>query len=75
MTGRRDGLPAAFVGFPPVEGLYAELWLCGISHPAVRTWFGIPGVLALCSAVACRQVWTETAGLGWSGQVSERLCR
>ena len=63
MTGRRDWLPAAIVGFLLVDGLYAaELWLWGVTYPVVWAWFGIFGGLALAYAVVCRQVWKTTAG-------------
>jgi hypothetical protein len=63
-TGRRDWLPAAFLGFLLVDGLYVvQFWLWGSSHPGVWVGFGVFGVLALAYAFACRQAWRSTAVL------------
>ncbi len=64
MTGRRDWLPAAFVGFVLVDGLYAaQFWMWGSTHLAVWIGFGVFGVLALLYAAVARHVFRETAGL------------
>ena len=64
MTGRRDWLPAGFVGFLLVDGLYvAQFWLWGGSYPSVWAWFALFGVLALVYAAICRNVWRATSGL------------
>lgn len=62
-TGRRDWLPAAFVGFLLVDGLYAaQFWMWGGTHLAVWIGFGVFGLLAFLYAAAARQVWRTTAG-------------
>ena len=64
MTGRRDWLPTAFVGFVLVDGLYAaQFWMWGSTHLAVWIGFGVFGVLALLYAAVARHVFRETAGL------------
>lgn len=63
-TGRRDWLPAAFVGFLLVDGLYAaQFWMWGATHLAVWIGFGVFGLPALLYAAAARHVWRTTAGL------------
>ncbi len=63
ISGRREWLPAAFVGFLLVDGLFAaELWLWGVTYPAVWGWFAAFGGLALVYAAVCRRVWRSTAG-------------
>lgn len=63
-TGKRDWLPAAFVGFLLVDGLYvAQVWMWGATHPAVWIGFGVFGLLAFLYAAAARHVWRATAGL------------
>ena len=64
VTGRRDWLPAAFVSFLLVDGLYvAQFWLWGDSHLAVWAGFGTFGLLTIAWAAACRHVWRATSGL------------
>lgn len=64
MTGKRDWLPAAFVGFLLVDGLYAaQVWMWGSTLLSVWIGFGVFGVLALLYAAVARHVWRETAGL------------
>lgn len=63
-TGRREWLPAAFVGFLLVDGFYlVQFWLWGRSHIGVWEWFAVFGVLALIYAAVCRYAWRSTAGL------------
>ena len=64
MSGRRDWLPAAFVGFLLVDGLYvAQFWLFGASYLGVWAGFATFGLLALGYAAVCRYSWRTTAGL------------
>ena len=64
MSGRRDWLPAAFVGFLLVDGLYvAQFWLWGRTYPGVWVGFAVFGVLALAYAAVCRYSWRSTIGL------------
>jgi len=64
MTGRRDWLPGAFVGFLLVDGLYVvQFWLWGSSHLALWAWFAVFGILALAYGAVCRHVWRQTAVL------------
>jgi hypothetical protein len=64
MTGRRDWLPAAFVGFLLVDGLYvAQFWMWGDTLLTVWAWFGVFGTLAFVYAAVARHVWKATAGL------------
>jgi len=64
ITGKRDWLPAAFVGFLLVDGLYAaQFWMWGSSYVGVWVGFGVFGLLALLYAAAARHVWRTTTGL------------
>jgi hypothetical protein len=64
MSGRRDWLPAAFVGFLLVDGLYvAQFWLWGGTYLGVWAGFAVFGLLALLYAAVCRYAWRSTAGL------------
>ena len=63
-TGRRDWLPAAFVGFLLVDGTFAaQFWLWGREMPTVWISFGVFGLLSFLYAAVARHVWRETAGL------------
>lgn len=60
-TGRREWLPAAFLSFLLVDGLYAaQFWLWGGAYPAVWAGFAVFGLLALAWAAVCRRVWFAT---------------
>ncbi len=63
-TGRREWLPAAFVGFLLVDGFYVvQFWLWGRTHVGVWVGFAAFGLLALLYAAVCRHAWRSTAGL------------
>lgn len=63
-AGKRDWLPAAFVGFLLVDGLYAvQFWLWGSTLLSVWIGFAFFGLPALLYAAAARHVWRTTAGL------------
>jgi len=63
-TGKRDWLPAAFVGFLLVDGLYVvQFWMWGSTLPAVWLGFALFGLPALVYAAVARHVWKSTAGL------------